>query len=151
MTDKPIPQPRMIGRPLRQPFVLDKPLPHPPYSDEYVLPKTKYGIPVRPDQFVSLFKVSNHCESRRKGFTQVLTIRGVSSSCFQARVPTVRYRMDHFTPVHVWFGLQRLFRCLQEQRVTPQHLYLAISPMTQASANCISTARQLLRIQRSGC
>jgi len=25
----------------------DKPLPHPPYSDEYVLPKTRYGVPVQ--------------------------------------------------------------------------------------------------------
>jgi hypothetical protein len=36
----------------------DKPLPHPPYSDEYVLPKTRYGVPVRPAQFVSVSNVS---------------------------------------------------------------------------------------------
>jgi len=39
----------------------DKPLPHPPYSDEYVLPKTRYGVPVRLAQFVS---VSNILEKR---------------------------------------------------------------------------------------
>ena len=33
---------------------MDKPLPHPPYSSEYTLPKTKYGIEVRADQFVSV-------------------------------------------------------------------------------------------------
>jgi hypothetical protein len=38
---------------------MDKPLPHLPYSEEYRLPKTKYGVEVRVDQFVSgQFKVA---------------------------------------------------------------------------------------------
>lgn len=72
----------------------EKPLPHPPYSDEYVLPKTKYGIPVRPDQFVSAFKVLCHSERQGGASTQAFTVWDMSSD-LSAGVSLTWLSQDH--------------------------------------------------------